>query len=269
MESKPKQNASDERNPWGVACRPTLLFLSAYALSITPHEAVHALVSYLLGFNTTLFQMWVNPDPAKASPRQLAVIASAGPLFSLAVGGTCWLIYQGRFRRKPSALLFLMLANVGVYSFLGPLAGSALGGDFSLAFTFLGLAKAARYAASAAGFALLPCWMFQMGRELVGWAPRNFGRKRAVSCTTLAPWVIGTALVLLVYWPLPSFLIRSTILGSAFWLFAVMGAAFHFSTSRRAEPISSINRWDCVITLIAVTMVRVLVHGVRLAPTSR
>jgi hypothetical protein len=265
MNTQPKQSPSKEPNAWGVACRPTLLFLAAYALNVTPHEAVHALTSYLLGFSATLFQMWVNPDPARASSRQLATIAAAGPVFSLAVGGTCWLFYQGRFRRKPSALLFLMLAIVGVYSFLGPLAGSAFGGDFNVVFTFLGVAKPVRYAASAAGFVLLPCFMFFMGRELVGWAPRDFGRARAVGCTIVAPWVIGTALVLLVYWPLPSFLIGSTIVGSVFWLLAIIGAAFQFSTPRTAETISSLSGWDCMIILVAVATVRLLVNGVRLS----
>src|SRR5258708_39490557 len=136
MTSQSTQSPSNVPNAWGVACRPTLLFVAAYALSITPHEAVHAFTSYLLGFSSTLFQMWVNPDPARATSRQLATIAAAGPVFSLAVGVTCWLLYQRRFRRKPAALMFLMLAMVGVYSFLGPLAGSALGGDFNLAFMF-------------------------------------------------------------------------------------------------------------------------------------
>jgi hypothetical protein len=252
-------------NAWGVACRPTLLFVAAYALNITPHEAVHALTSYLLGFSATLFPMWVNPDPARATARQLATIAAAGPVFSLAVGVTCWLLYQRRFGRRPSALMFLMLAIVGVYSFLGPLAGSALGGDFNLAFAFLDVPKAVRYAASGVGSMLLPYFMFFMGRKLVGWAPSNSGRAKAVGCTTFAPWVIGTALILLIYWPLPSFLIGSTLGGSVFWLFAVMGATFEFSTARPAETISSFTGWDLMITLVAVTMVRLLANGVRLS----
>jgi hypothetical protein len=40
---------------------------------VTPHEIVHAITSYLLGFTSTVFQMWVNPDPAEATPRQLAI----------------------------------------------------------------------------------------------------------------------------------------------------------------------------------------------------
>jgi hypothetical protein len=213
MNSQSTQSPSNAPSTWGVAFRPTLLFVTAYALNITPHEAVHAVTSYLLGFNSTLFQMWVNPDPASATSRQLATIAAAGPVFSLTVGVTCWLLYQRWFRRRPSALMFLMLAMVGVYSFLGPLAGAALGGDFSLAFKFLDVPKPVGYAVSSMGFVLLPCFMFFMGRKLVGWGPSNFGRAKAVACTTVAPWLIGTALILLVYWPLPSFMVGATVGG--------------------------------------------------------
>jgi hypothetical protein len=48
---------SDASPSWGVACRPTLLFVVAFALNVTPHEVVHAVTSYLLGFNSTVFQM--------------------------------------------------------------------------------------------------------------------------------------------------------------------------------------------------------------------
>jgi hypothetical protein len=69
---------------------------------------------------------------------------------------------------------------------------------------------------------------------------------------------------LLVYWPLPSFLIGSTLGGPVFWLFAVVGAILKFSTPRPAETISSFTGWDFMMTLIAVAMVRLLVNGVRL-----
>jgi hypothetical protein len=265
MDIQSSQSPSNAPNTWGIASRPTVLFVAAFALNITPHEAVHAITSYLLGFNSTLFQMWVNPDPTSASTRQLATIATSGPIFSLGLGVTCWMLYQRRFRRRPAALMFLMLAMVGIYSFLGPLAGSALGGDFNLAFTFLDVSKTVRYGASALGFALLPCFMFFMGRKLVRWAPSDFGRAKAVACTTVAPWLIGTVLVLLVYWPLPAFLVGSTIGGSVFWLFAVIGATLEFSTPRPAETITSLTKWDFIVTIVALAMVRLLVNGVRLS----
>jgi hypothetical protein len=57
--------------------------------------------------------LWVDPDPAFATWKQLAIVAVAGPVFSLVLGVTSWLLYQRLFRRKPSGLLFLMLAIVG------------------------------------------------------------------------------------------------------------------------------------------------------------
>ncbi len=116
----------DVSSSWSVSCRPTLLFVVAFALNVTPHEIVHAITSYLLGFNSTVFQMWLNPDSAEATPRQLAIIAVSGPLFSLAVGAVCWMLYQRRFRDRPSGLTFLMIAMVGMYSFSVPLSARLL-----------------------------------------------------------------------------------------------------------------------------------------------
>jgi hypothetical protein len=260
------QTAKSEVSPtWTVACRPTLLFVVAYAHNVTPHEILHALTSYSLGFSSTVFQMWVNPDSAEATPSQLAIIAVSGPLFSLLVGAVCWLLYQPRFRERPSGLAFLMMAMVGIYSFLGPLAGAALGGDFHLAFTFLRIPTTVAYLASAAGFIILPSFMYHIGRELLRWAPRDFSRAKAVSCTTLAPWLLGTSLILLLYWPLPRFLVGSTIGGSAFWAFAVLGAALGFPTKGPAEPSSSFTRSDLILAIAALAMVRLLVHDIRLA----
>jgi hypothetical protein len=80
-----------------------------------------------------------------------------------------------------------MIAMVGIYSLLGPFVGAALGGDFRTAFTFLLISKPLGYLASAIGFILLPSFMFNMGKEPLRWAPREFGRAKAVACTTLAP----------------------------------------------------------------------------------
>lgn len=265
MSSRSAQSPSNAPNAWGIACRPTVLFVAAYALSITPHEVVHALTSYLLGFNSTLFQMWVNPDSSEATSKQIAVIAAAGPVFSLAVGLVCLALYQRPFRRRPSGLMWLMMALVGIYCFLGPVVGAALGGDFHVVLTSLGASKMVGYVASAIGLVALPCFMLFMGKELLRWAPRDFGRVKAVACTTAAPALIGPLIVLLVYWPLPGFLVSSTIGGNVFWVFAVAGAAFCFSPQRSGEITPSFTRSDLILSIVAVSMVRLLVHGVRLA----
>jgi hypothetical protein len=249
----------------GVAVRPTLLFMAAFALNLTPHEAAHATASYMLGFNSTLYQMWVNPDASTASSQQLVAIAVAGPIFSLTVGVISWLFYRRRFKRRPSGLLFLMLAIVGIYLFLGPVAAARFGGDFNLALRFVGASKSLMNVISASGVLMLPTMMYLAGRELSSWAPLWFSRSSAVLCTTLGPWLIGTVLITLVYLPLPKFLVAPNFAGSVFWAFAVIGAFLSDRTKPSARPIVPLTRADLIVISTAFLMVRLLVHGVRLA----
>ena len=248
-----------------IAARPTVLFFAAFAFNISPHEAVHAIVAYFLGFGSTLFQMWVDPDAASATSSQVAAIAASGPIFSLFVGVTGWLIYL-RYKRKTLGLFFLMFAMVGIYSFLGPTAVAAFGGDFHTALQAADVSKGAQYAASMAGVVLLSTFMFFMGRELAAWAPPEFGPLKTVVSTTVSPWIIGTLLTLVIYWPLPGFLVSSTISGSAFWLFAVIGAALKARRiGGQSDSLFPIGRFDLIVTGVAVVMVRILALGLRLA----
>ena len=261
----PELSRSDASRNRVAAIRPTILFVTAFALNVTPHEIAHAIAGYLLGFNSTIFQMWVNPDAADATPGRLAIIAVIGPFFSLMVGTACFVLYERQFKERTSGLAFLMIGIVGIYSFLGPLVGAALGGDFHIAFGFLNISTTAGYIASAIGLVLLAYFMYRMGQELLRWAPPEFGRVKAVACTTLAPWLIGTFLVLLVFWPLPRFLIGSSLTGSVFWLFAVVGAAINFSGRQPVRTLSYFTHADVVLTVGALLMVRLLVNGIRLA----
>lgn len=250
---------------WSAAARPTLLFVAAYALNSSPHEATHALVAYALGFNSTLFQMWVNPDTASASPRDLAIIAAAGPVFSLAVGAICGLLYWRVSRSRPAGLFLLMMSLIGIYSFLGPLAGASFGGDFQAALEFIDAPKSVRLAATTLGLLLLACWMFCMGMELPRWAPKHSGRLVKVVVTIVAPWVVGVGLVALLYWPLPRPLLGSTFSGSVFWLFAIAGAMYRTS-KKPSESMGVAMGWPDVVLLVsALVLVRILAQGIRIA----
>lgn len=248
-----------------TAARPTVLFLAAFAFNISPHEAVHAIVAYFLGFSSTLFQMWVNPNAATATSSQIAAIAASGPIFSLIVGGIGWPLYV-RYKQKPAGLFFLMFAIVGIYSFLGPAGAAAFGGDFHTAFQALDVSKGAQHGASVAGIVILAIVMFFMGRELAAWAPPEFGRLKTVASTTVSPWIIGTLLTLIIYWPLPGFLVGSTVSGSVFWLFAVIGAALKArGTGPHLGSMIPIGRFDLILTAAAIAMVRILALGLRLS----
>jgi hypothetical protein len=85
----------------GVAFRPTLLFMTAFALNVTPHEAAHAVASYMLGFNSTLYQRWVNPTRLRLHrdnllQLRLRVHCSALPWAWLAPSCICGAIAAGQ-----------------------------------------------------------------------------------------------------------------------------------------------------------------------------
>jgi hypothetical protein len=61
----------DVPHTWAVASRPTLLFVVAYALNVTPHEIVHALTSYSLGFNSTQGSRFSIPSSVRLLARPL------------------------------------------------------------------------------------------------------------------------------------------------------------------------------------------------------
>jgi hypothetical protein len=249
----------------GVAARPTLLFVVAYALNTTPHEAAHALAAYFLGFNSTIYQMWVNPDQASATAAQLAAIAATGPIFSLTAGAICLLIYASRFRLRPSGLLFLMLAFVGILCFLGPMAVAPFGGDFHTTFVFLSAPTWVSAVVSVIGWLALVVFTFLMGRELAGWAPREFGRAATILATTIAPALVGTPLILAIYWPLPRFLVGSMIAGTAFWIPAAVGAAVGFNKPRPQRTMAAFTGADAVVIVASIVMIRVFAVGIRLA----
>jgi hypothetical protein len=262
METRPSQYTAAQR--FGIAVRPTVLFALAYTLVITSHEAAHAGVAYLLGFNLTLFKMWVNPDAASASPSQTTMISAAGPLFSLGVGIISWLLYRKRLERVPSGLFWLLLSLVGFYAFFGPVAATAFGGDFNIASSVTGIPRVPQYLVSALGLVLLSATMFLMGRELLSWAPSDASRTKAVIVATVAPWLLGTILVLLIYWPLPKFLIGPTVASSIFWAFAVTGAIFGDVKVQSSHPITPLTPSDLILTLAAFALVWMLRNGLRL-----
>jgi hypothetical protein len=162
--------AESDRRPFAnfaiVAVRPTLLFMTAFALNVTPHEAAHATAGYMLGFSSTLYQMWVNPDASAAAQQQLVAIAVAGPILSLILDLISFVLYLRLYSRRPSGLLFLMLAIVGFDLFLGPVAAAALGGDFNVALRSAGASQLLMNVVSVVGVLILPAMMYFIGKEL-------------------------------------------------------------------------------------------------------
>jgi len=81
------------------------------------------------------------------------------------------------------------------------------------------------------------------------------------------PVVLGTALVIIAFLPMPPTFIQDWIASSSFWVFAVVGVVLAqkrgSAGKARALPLQAP---DLVAALGVLLLVRVLAHGINLPP---
>ncbi len=139
-------------------------------------------------------------------------------------------------------------------------------GDFSRAALTLQLPTPVRYGASVVGVLLLCGLSFIIGMELRKWAPSGIGAAKAMVGVIALPAIVGTAIVVLVYLPMPPAFAIARITESSFWIFAAVGTL----TSRKPPAESSRNLglgWaDFPVLLAAVFVVRLMVGGIAFVP---
>lgn len=245
--------------------RRCLWFASAYTLVIIVHETAHALTGRALGFETRLYQFWVNVESAAGSTTAArSAYGVAGPAASLLLGLAAWLAYRNRRTRASAAAMPLVnLAAFGIGNFCGNLMSTAFIGDFSNVSNWLGLPQSARVTVSILGAIALITVMVVVGRELRRWIPAAATRVQAVTTAVVLPVSIGTALIILVNQPVPIPGFAMARIGeSAFWLFAAAGTfmAAHPSVEERADLHL---RWlDGAIAALVVALVRVMSLGI-------
>ena len=242
--------------------RPTLLFFTAYAFNTSAHEAAHALAAHSLGIRSTLFHFYVTPAFTSDDPSPRILVAVAGPLFSLVLGLLCGATYR-KTRSQPAKLPLLYFAILGISIFLGNLFSTSFVGDFGTAASLLNTPRAVRWVFTIAALPLVSAFLYMMGRELAKWAPPGTSRMAATVHMTVLPAVLGTALVILAYLPLPSQLIIGWIGTSCFWLFTALGT---FLASGRVARDGDLNvrPFDYVAAVAVLALVRVLSNGILL-----
>jgi hypothetical protein len=245
-----------------VPLRTTVLFFTAYALNTTAHEFAHALTAYSLGLRSTLFHYYTNVDFTSTEPSPRVLVAIAGPVFSLMFGLVCWLVYR-KTRFKPAKLPWLYLAILGISIFLGNLFAASFAGDFGTAATILNVDPSIRLVVTILGLALTCAFMYAMGQELMQWSPPGSSRTGAMTYMIAWPALLGTALVILAFLPLPAQFIAGWMATSLFWLFAAWGASLASGTGGgdpQTRPV------EYLAAAAALAVVRILVAGVSLAP---
>ena len=248
---------------WGL--RPTVLFVAAYAIVGALHEWAHAATAYLLGVPSTLFHFGVDVDRARATLNQQAAIGVAGPLFVFALGLGCWLAYR-KVRDSRIELPLLYLAMFGMGTLFGNLISASFVGDFSRAAQLFQLPMPVRYGLSIVGALLLCGLSFLVGTELRKWTPAAAGGVKAMIGVVAVPAILGTAVAVLVYLPLPSGMALARIGESSFWIFAAAGTLLSRKQPAQGARDFGLGRADLVILLLAVAMVRMVVGGIALMP---
>jgi hypothetical protein len=154
----------------------------------------------------------------------------------------------------------------GVGTFLGNLMSAAFVGDFSGLALALQLPMAIRYSASVVGMLLLCGLSFLIGQELRRWAPAEVSATKAMIGMIALPAILGTAIVLVVFMPMPVGFAYARIAESSFWIFAAAGTLVsrrRAEESRRKLPAS----WaDIALLAVATLAVRLTVGGISFAP---
>lgn len=246
-----------------TGARLPVLFFAAYGANIIPHETSHALTAMALGVPSTLFHFYVDLSPAHGTPADRALIAVVGPLVNLVIGAAFW-VARTRVRERPAELPFLYVATFGVSMFLGNLVSIAFVGDFSRFAQLLGFSEPLRYAIALSAVVALCTFTFRVGKELTRWAPPDASRWEAGFRLVAVPVVIGTALVLLAFIPMPRHFVVGWLAPSMFWIFAAMGVL-------RASRVSTTCPWggtiltgDVTFALAVAVVVRILSRGLTL-----
>jgi hypothetical protein len=253
------------RNSRAWFLRPTVWFAAASMVTTIVHELTHAVMAYLLGVRSTLFNYDVDLHltEAQAATNRPAVIGIAGPLVCLGLGMLGWLAFR-RARGSAVELPLLYLSVFGIGTFFGNLTSASFAGDFSAAAVALGLPIGVRYAISLTGVLAVATIHFWGGRQLLRWVPADVGRVIGMLGIIAVPVVLGTTIVVVVNQPRAAAAVR---FGEAlFWLFAAVAALVtrrHLQNSRERLGL----QWlDAAVILVAVLMVRVMVRGIPLAP---
>jgi hypothetical protein len=214
-----------------------------------------------LGVPATLFHFYANIDRMHSTDGQRAVIAVVGPLFSLAFGAVFWIVYEKRVAAV-SRPLFLYLAIFGLSIFLGNLASISFVGDFSRAAAIIGMPALARYIITSGALLLLASFMFFAGREIVSAIPGPAKAYVAAICLVVLPTLIGTALLIVVYLPMPQRFVGATVGSGVFWIFAALGALT--ARAPKQPPARTAVMWiEMAVAAAAILVVRALVPGIQ------
>jgi hypothetical protein len=248
---------------WGL--RPIVLFAATYMTVGIIHELTHALVAYAFRIPSVLFHFAANIDRTHGTLNQRAIVSMAGPVLALVIGLLSWGVYMSA-RNSRSGLPLLYFVMFGVGTFFGNLISTAFVGDFSRVALALQLPMAVRYSASVLGMLLLCGLSFLIGIELRNWTPLGVSPTKAMIGMVALPAIIGTAIVLLIFLPLPSVFAYARITESSFWIPAGVGTLVSRKQLTYSERRLDLRWADIALLLATASLVRLIAGGITFTP---
>lgn len=260
--------------PWRGAGAATLHYTAAFLLTTLVHELGHALTSKLLGGQPVLYNTSVNNLNEHLPVGREVAIALAGPLLSL-VQGLVFLNWAWRRRGAGDAALWrLYLGVFGIVNFLGYLLIGPLVpyGDIGQVealwhwptWSTVGLAVVAGIGVQFAVASTGPLFLDQ------GPGLARPARGRLMQALVALPWLLGSVLITVLSWPLPTPIsllypiLSSMVLGTA-WGRAMRASYPDDAPARDAPLLHQLHLgWAVAALAVVGTVFRVLAPGVAL-----
>jgi succinate dehydrogenase hydrophobic anchor subunit len=252
----------DRATLW-LPLRPTLMFVSGFAINTSVHEAAHAFAAGALGIPARLFHFYASVDLAAVSTVDQAVVRGAGPVASLVLGAICW--WAARVVRGTGLVLPLFYLGVfGIAMFLGNLMSTAFVGDFSNAAVTAGLSSATRLVIAAAGGVATIGFGVGVGHWLRARFPPCRSALEEVAAIVVLPAILGTVAIVLMYQPLPENDTFARVSEESFWVFVAIGALLPQTRAAAESDLFRTRRGDWILVVVAMALVRVLALGITL-----
>ena len=259
--------------PWRGALAATAHYTAAFLCTTLVHELGHALVSKLLGGQPILYNTSVNNLNEHLPVGHMVAIALAGPLVSL-VQGLLFLAWAWHQRGAGDAALWrLYLGVFGIINFLGYLLIGPLVpyGDIGQVealwhwptWATVGLAVGAGVGVQFAVARTGPLFLDQ------GPGLARPARGRLMQALVVLPWLLGSGLITVLSWPLPTPIsllypiLSSMVLGTAWG--RAMRQPYPLNETAAPVLLSGLHLGWGLVALAAVgTVVRLLAPGVAL-----
>jgi hypothetical protein len=260
--------------PAQVALFSLVIYVLTFLVTTMLHELAHAITSVALGGRPTLHHVFVRHRGLSGGPR--ALVAGAGPIFSLIQGLACVaaLPYAGG---EPSAagLALLWLALHGLVNFFGYLITTPFvpSGDLGKVAAYLGLTSAGRWGLFVAGL-LATAWIGEWAAEpLLGFVVDPAATLDAGARTThvlaigVAPWIVGSVVIGAASRPAPHWISYVYPASAGFFLLVTLGRVRELMPAPPAAPLwIDAPLWPWLLALAGVLVIfrRLLVPGVDL-----